>query len=196
MNSRLRAASASALALGTRANASIASTLTSCLLSSRNMLYCLLILLQTTTALPTLQIRQAPRLGMDVSNLLVALRVEACKLLTSRRSHRFLEVRVDAPPSCSRLISDAVALIKALGAISRLVFRVELSKGVGKAIRDTMLVVEGNRTLDGGVTDHVTVSEIFCNDARTRLVFLSNVMLVAGGVFGVGTGQLANAGGA
>lgn len=133
---------------------------------------------------------------MDISNLLIALCVEACESLPGRRTHRFLEVRVDAPPSRSRLISDAVALVKTLGAISRLVFGVELCKSVGEAIGDTVLVVKGNGTLDRRVADHVAVGEVFGNDARARLVFLRNVMLVAGGVFSVGAGKFTDAGGA
>ena len=92
MNLRFRATAASALALGTRACASVACALTSRLLSPRNMLYGLLILLQAATALAALQIRQTSCLGVDVSNLLVALGVEACQFLTSRRAHCFLEI--------------------------------------------------------------------------------------------------------
>ena len=62
------------------------------LLSPRFVQQCLLILLTTTTALPALQIRQAACLGVDISYLLVALRIEAGKSLTSRRAHRFLEI--------------------------------------------------------------------------------------------------------
>ena len=123
---------------------------------------------------------------MDVSNLLVALRIEACEFLTSRRTHGFFKVGVDAPPSRSCLIGDAIARVNALGTISRLIFRIELCKGVGEAIGDTVLIIEGNSTLDGGVTNHVAVGEIFGNDARARLVFLRDVMLVAGSIFGVG----------
>ena len=51
-----------------------------------------------------------------------------------------------------------------------------------------MLVVEGNGTLDRGIADHVAVGEVFGNDARARLVLLRNVVLVAGGIFGVSAG--------
>ena len=63
---------------------------------------------------------------MDISDLLIALRIEAYKFLTSRRAECFLEVRVDAAPSRRCLISDTVALVQTLGAICRLVFRVKL----------------------------------------------------------------------
>ena len=124
--SRLRASIACALTLGTRAYTSIASALTSSLFSSRNMLHCLLVVLYAATAFPALQIRQASCLGMDISNLLIALRIEAYKFLTSRRAECFLEVGVDTSPSRRCLISDTVALVQALGAICRLVFRVKL----------------------------------------------------------------------
>ena len=51
-----------------------------------------------------------------------------------------------------------------------------------------MLVIKGNSTLDGGVADYVAMCEVLSNDARTWLVFLRNVILVAGGVFRVRTG--------
>ena len=59
-----------------------------------------------------------------------------------------------------------------------------------------MLVIKCNGTLDGSVADHVTVGEILSNDARARLILLGNVMLVAGGVFGVIASKFADAGGA
>ena len=123
---RLGAPIARALTLGTRAYTGVASALTSRLLSSRNMFHCLLVLLHAATAFPTLQIRQASCFGMDVSNLLIALRIEAYKFLTSRRAECFFEVGVDASPSRRCLISDTVALVQALGAICRFVFRVKL----------------------------------------------------------------------
>ena len=51
-----------------------------------------------------------------------------------------------------------------------------------------MLVIKGNGTLDGGVADYVAVGEVLSNDARAWLVFLRNVILVAGGVFCVRAG--------
>ena len=59
-----------------------------------------------------------------------------------------------------------------------------------------MLVVKRNGTLDGGVTNRVAVCEVLGNNARARLVFLRDVMFVAGGVLGVSAGQFADAGGA
>ena len=172
MDTRLRTPSASALALGTRTCTSIASTLTNRLLGPSYLFHCLLILLQAAATLPALQVRQASCLGVDILNLFVALSVEAGKFLTSRRSQRFLEVRVDTSPSGSRLIRDTVALIKSLGTITRLVLCVELGEGIGEAVGDTMLVVEGNGTLDGGVADHVAMGEVLGNDARARFIFL------------------------
>ena len=101
---------------------------------------------------------------MNVSNLLVALCVETYEFLTSRCSHRFLKVRIDAPPSRSRLVGDTIALVKPLGAIARLVFRIELCEGVGEAIGDTMLIVKGDSTLNRGVANHVTVGEVLGNN--------------------------------
>ena len=56
-----------------------------------------------------------------------------------------------------------------------------------------MLVVESNGTLDRGVADHVAVREVLGNDARARLIFLCDIMLVAGGIFRVSAGEFADA---
>ena len=102
---------------------------------------------------------------MDISNLLVALRVEACEFLTRRRAHCFFKVRIDASPSRGCLVGDAIALVEALGAIARLVLCVELCEGVGEAVGDAVLVVKGDGTLDRGVADHVAVGEVLGDDA-------------------------------
>lgn len=133
---------------------------------------------------------------MDIPNLLVALCIEGHDFLTSGRAQCFLEVRIDASPSRSCLIGDTVALVEALSAISRLVFCIELRKGVGEAVGDTMLVVKRNCPLDRGVTDCVAVCEVLGNNARARLVFLRDIMFVAGGVLGISAGQFTDAGGA
>ena len=41
-----------------------------------------------------------------------------------------------------------------------------------------MLLVEGDRLLDGGVADGVPVGQVLCDDARARLVFLGDVVSV------------------
>lgn len=56
-----------------------------------------------------------------------------------------------------------------------------------------MLVVQSNSTLDGIVADHVAMSKILGYDARARLVFLGEVMLVARSIFGICAGKLADA---
>ena len=90
------------------------------------MFRCLLVLLHAATAFPALQIRQASCLCMDISNLLIALRIEAYKFLASRRTKCFLEVRIDGLPSRRCLISDTVALVQTLRPICCLVFCVKL----------------------------------------------------------------------
>ena len=148
----------------------------------------LLILFRAATTLPALQVRQASCLGVNISDLLVALRIEGYEFLASRRAQCFLEVRIEASPSRSCLISDTVALIKVLSAISRLVLCVKLREGVGEAVGYAVLVVKGNGTLDRGVANRVAVGEVLGNDARAWLVFLRNVMFVAGGILGVSAG--------
>ena len=116
---------------------------------------------------------------MDIADLLVALGVKCRKLLTSGGIDGFLKVRAQAGPSSAGFLGDTIAGIDAFGAVAGLVLAVEVGKSGGEAVGDTMLVVECNGTLDGIVADGVPVRQIFGNDARTWLVFLSDVMLVA-----------------
>lgn len=67
-----------ALTLLTRTSAGIASTLASRLLCTLDWLHCLLIvrLAPTFAALTSLQVRQTSSLGVDITDLLIGLRVE------------------------------------------------------------------------------------------------------------------------
>ena len=58
-----------------------------------------------------------------------------------------------------------------------------------------MFVVKCYGALQGGVTEYITVGEIFGYNARTWLVFLRDIMFITGGFFVVGTGQVAETGG-
>ena len=102
---------------------------------------------------------------MNVPYLLIALGVETGEFLTGRGAEGFLKVRVQAAPTLGCFVSDAVARIEALGAVGSFEFLVELRQYRGEAVRDAVLVVEGDGALDGFVADGVAVSEVFRNDA-------------------------------
>ena len=87
------ASTASTFTFCTGASPRVSAALTSRLLSSGYFLHGLLILFHAiTTALATLDVCQAPRLGVDVADLLVTLSVEVHQSLAGRRAHRLLEV--------------------------------------------------------------------------------------------------------
>lgn len=58
-------------------------------------------------------------------------------------------------------------------------FLVVLGKGVGEASRDAMLFVQSNGTFYGIVADGVSMCEVFGDNARTGLIFLSEIAVIA-----------------
>lgn len=149
----------------------------------------LLVVLLATLSLSCFQVCETAGLGMDITDLLVALRVEIRQLLARGCSHRLLEVARHATPSLRRSVCDAVIGIQALGLIGSLVFLVECHQRVGEAGADAVLVVELDGALEGIVGDDVAVSEVLGDDAGAGLVFLGNVV-------GVGAGIVVGCGGA
>lgn len=171
-----------------RTRPALAPTLASRLLRSRHLLHRLLIRRHVmrratvTAALAALQIGQTPSLGVDVPHLPIALRVKGRELLARRRVDGFFEVRIDAAPAHGGFVGDSVAGIEALGAVAGLVLAVELGERIGEARGDAVLVVERDRSLQGGIADDVAVREVFGDDARAGLIFLRDIVLIAGGV--------------
>ena len=189
-----RAPTTSTLPLFTRASSRITPTLTRSLLRTRHILHRLRILLHTTTTLSALHIRQTSRLSMDVTNLLIRLRVEIRELLPSGRPYSFLIIRVEATPDAIGLVRHAIRLIESLRFISRFVSSVEVCEGIGEAAGDAVLVVQGDGALKGGVAEDVAVGEILGYDPGSGLVFLRDVMAFAGFFFVVGACELGDAG--
>ena len=130
----------------------------------------------STAALTALHVGQTTCLGVHITNLLVALGVEGMETLTGGRAKGFLEVRIQATPTGLDLLRDTVVGIDILRLLGRLVLAVEVGQSVGEAIGDTVLAVESEGALDGLVTDHVTLSQILCHNARARLVLLRDVV--------------------
>lgn len=119
---------------------------------------------------------------MYVPHLLVTLCVEAYQLLARRSAKGLLEVGVQASPRSVSLVCDPVACIQALRTIRCLVLAVKLLKGVGEASGDPVLIVKRDGALDGIIADHVAVGQVLGNNARTRLVFLRDIVYIAGGI--------------
>ena len=136
--------------------------------------------LASTAALATLHVGQTACFGVDVTDLLVALRVKCKETLTGGGAEGLLEVRVQALPPGLDLLRDPVVGIDALGLLGRLVLVVEVGESVGEAAGDAVLVVESDGFLDGLVADHVPLRQILGHDTRARLILLLNVLAFGG----------------
>lgn len=173
-HARLRATRACTLALLARASTGITSTVAGGLLRTRNILHRLLILSHgassrstggPTACLPTLQIRKASRLIMNVTNLLLALRVKGRQTLSCRSIEGFFEVRVDTSPALVGTGGNAVGLIDTARSVGCLVFAVKARESIGKAVGDSVLVVKCDGILNRLVTDHVAVCKVLGHNA-------------------------------
>lgn len=137
-------------------------------------------LLRLIALLPSLQIGQTPRLVVDIPDLLITLHVERSHPLSRRRIESFLKVRVQTTPAGLGFISDAIAGVNPSGSVGGLVLAVEVRESGGEAGRETVLVVERDGLLDRTVADDVAVGKVLSDNARARLVFLGDVVVVLG----------------
>lgn len=115
---------------------------------------------------------------MDVSHLFLALGVETDHLLARRRLQRLLEVGAQSTPARIGLVRDTVASVDGTSLVRGLELAIEVRERIREPIRDAVLVVELDRTLNRLVADDVAMSEILGDDARARLVFLLDVALL------------------
>lgn len=127
---------------------------------------------------------------MDIAHLLISLDVEVAQLLAGGVFEGLLEVGVQAAPARRGLGGDLVVLVKAAGALGRVEFLVEIAQGGGEAVREAVLLVQGDGLLDGVVADDVPVRQVLGDDARARLVFLGDLVLF-GFLGGAGAGCFA-----
>lgn len=154
----LGASTASTFALSAWTVPSITAAFACRLVRTWHLLHSLLIrFLAPSTGLAPLEIRQTSSFSMNVADLFVALGVECCQLLSSRCVDGLFEVRAQSGPSATSLLGDTIAGVDALGTVGGLVFVIEVRKGSGEAIRNAMFVVESYGSLDGVVTDGVTM---------------------------------------
>lgn len=136
----------------------------------------------STAALAALHVGQTACLGVDVTDLLVALSVKGKQALTGWGTESLLKVRVQATPPGHRFLGDTVVGIDILGLLGRLVFAVEVGQSVGETAGDAVLVVESDGALDGVIANHVTLSQILGHDTGARLVLLLDIITFGGAI--------------
>jgi hypothetical protein len=134
-----------------------------------------LVQVQVTTLLAGLEASKVDGLVVHVKDLLGTLVVERTHALASGSLGSLLEVRRQTPPALVGLLGDAVLLVDGLSLLGRVVLAIELLKGLGEAVGDTVLLVERNGLLDGLVREDVAMGEVFCEDAASGLVLLCDV---------------------
>ena len=91
--------------------------------------------------LTSLQVRQPPRLVVDISDLLVSLHVEGSESLAGGCTQRSLEVRVKTTQSTHGLVAHTILAVHRPGSVSCLVLLVEAAKHIGEPLADTVLLV-------------------------------------------------------
>lgn len=138
--------------------------------------------------LPILQIGQPPRLVVDIAHLLISLQIEIPQLATIRGVQRLLKVRVNPAPAARGLGAQLVALVETARAVGCLNLLVEVAERSGEAGGEAVLLVQGNRLLEGRVAQRVSVGEVLGENARPWLILLRDVvvLLLFGRLGGVG----------
>lgn len=104
-----------------------------------------------------LQVGQVARLVVDVEHLLLALLVEPTQLLARGCAVLLVKVGRERVPCRVHLGGDGVLGVGGLGLLRRLVLGVEVLEGVGEAVGDAVLLVEGQGALDYVVGNDVAV---------------------------------------
>jgi len=102
---------------------------------------------------------------MNIANLLISLGIETPQFLTRRMLKRLLKVRAQAPPARSGLVANLVVFIEALSALGSIELLVEVAEGRREPVRESVLLVQGDRLGDGIVADYVAVRELFGDDS-------------------------------
>ena len=143
---------------------------------------------QAASRLLLLQIRQPPRLNMDILHLLLPRLIEPHHLLPRGRVLGLLEIR---PQPCQQrpgALRQAVALVGGARVVGRVSARVEVLERGQEAGGDLVLLVEGEGFGEARVGDQVAVREDLGQDAGAGLFFLAEqggAVLVSGrGVLG------------
>ena len=139
-----------------------------------------------------LQIRKTKRLSVNIHDLLLALAVELHNLLARRGTEGLLEVGAQSAPARGRTVSDAIRGIERASLVRGLGLAVEVGERLREAVRDAVLVVEVDRSVESLVAEDVAVGEVLGDDAGARLVLLLDLV----GVLAVGVTAVGGLGGA
>lgn len=115
---------------------------------------------------------------MDVLNLAGGLSVEVDKLLTGWSSSSLFVIRGQARKKRAGLLSNTIRLVNTLGLFSGVVLAIEVIQGGEEAARDTMLLIKVDSTLSSGISNGITMSKIFCDDAASWLLFLGDFVAI------------------
>lgn len=110
----------------------------------------------------SLQVSKTTGLSMNLLDLAATIGVELDNLLASRSVGSLLKVRVETQPEIVGSLSDSIALISGLGAVAGMVLAVETLEGGEETVRDTVLGVELDAALNGGVTHDVALGKVLC----------------------------------
>lgn len=134
-----------------------------------------------------LQVRQAAGLGVDILHLARADSVEIDQLLPSRGVGGLLEVRAEAEDEAASPLRDVVRLVGGLGLLGGVVLVVEALERRHEAVGDTVLLIQLDTTLEGGIADDIAVGKVLGQDADAGLLFLGDLVAVAVGICRVGS---------
>lgn len=119
---------------------------------------------------------------MDIRNLLRGRSIEVHELLTSWGSSSLLVVGRQSSKERVDTGSNAIGVVDGLGLVGSMVLGIELVEGLEEAAADTVLLVEIDGTLNGGITHNVSMSKVLSNDAAAGLLLLGDVVALTLGV--------------
>lgn len=116
---------------------------------------------------------------------MAVLLTEVDQLLAGRGVGGLLEVRVEAREEAACALRDTIRLIGGLRPVCGVVLLVEAGQSVEEAGGNTVLVVELDGTLNGGIANDVSVSKVLGDDSRPGLLLLRDLVGVTVGIGGV-----------
>lgn len=116
---------------------------------------------------------------MDIRDLAGGLGIEVNKLLAGRGLGCLLVIRSQSSKERVDTGSDAIGVIDGLGLVGCMILGVELGESLDEAAAYTMLLVEFDGTLNGLITDSVSVGKVFSNDTAAGLLLLGDLIAVS-----------------
>lgn len=129
-----------------------------------------------------LEVGEAAGLGVDVLDLALGVGVEADELLARGAAGGLLEVGPQAGEERVRPRRQAVALVRRLGPVRRVVLGVQPLQRVAEPVRHPVLVVQLDGPHQRRVPHHVPVRQVLGQDPAARLLLLRDLVRVAVGI--------------